>query len=622
MATLLVQKPGAPPRSFPLVKPITTLGGGADSDLRIEDVRGLVAIQFDGARFTASALEGAPLLVNGKKRAQHVLEDGDTLLLGKTQLVFQSADRIPTPVEVAQYKAGAPDAAATVVRRLADFLPALERERDTERALALLLDAIIEVTRADKGFVVVMNAGTPMIQVARNFKREDIANAVEQMSDSIVSKVLRTRQAEIVSDALNNPEFNASESVINLKLSSVMCVPLLRRGELFGAVYVGNDRVANLFTERELLLMKAFCSTATLMLEHALEMNELRSRVEEQKLQLEEQRYGDIIGSCDALRDIFRKLDKVAATDISVLVTGETGTGKELIAREIHRRSPRKAGPFIAINCGAIPEALLESELFGHVKGAFTGAVSTRQGRFQSANGGTLFLDEIGEMPLQLQVKILRALQEHTITKVGDSKPEPVDLRVVAATNRDLEAEMKAGRFREDLYYRINVVGLHLPALRDRGEDAVMLAKYFLGRAVRELSSKVKGFSPQALVAIRRYRWPGNIRQLENRIKKAVVLADRPLVGPDDLELDPSQLDPILPLAQARDEWQKRYINEVLERNAGNRTKTARDLGVDPRTIFRHLERMEAEGRGERGPEVDAEEARDLGGGGDEGGEA
>src|SRR5258708_7989081 len=225
----------------------------------------------------------------------------------------------------------------------------------------------------------------------------------------------------------------------------------------------------------------------------------------------------------------------------------------------------------------------------------------------------------MGGMPEQLQGKILGGLQEHTVSKVGDSKPEPIDLRVVAATNRDLEVEMKAGRFREDLYYRINVVGLHLPALRDRGEDAVMLAKYFLARAVRALSTKLKGFSPQALVALRRYRWPGNIRQLENRIKKAVVLADRPLVGPEDLELDPSQLDPILPLAQARVEWQKRYINEVLERNAANRTKTARDLGVDPRTIFRHLARMEAESRGEPGPEVDAEEARDLGGAGGEG---
>jgi transcriptional regulator with PAS, ATPase and Fis domain len=295
----------------------------------------------------------------------------------------------------------------------------------------------------------------------------------------------------------------------------------------------------------------------------------------------------------------------VAGTDISVLVTGETGTGKELIAREIHRRSPRKNGAFVAINCGAIPENLLESELFGHAKGAFTGAVSARPGRFQAASGGTLFLDEIGEMPLQLQVKLLRALQDRAVTRVGENKPEAVDIRIVTATNKDLEEELKAGRFREDLFYRINVVHLHLPPLRERGEDAAMLAKWFLGRAIRELSSKVKGFSPQSLVAIKRFRWPGNIRQLENRIKKAVVLADRPLISPDDMELRPEQLEPILPLTLARDEWQKRYINEVLERNAGNRTKTAKDLGVDPRTIFRHLERMEAERRGETLPPDD-----------------
>jgi transcriptional regulator with PAS, ATPase and Fis domain len=306
------------------------------------------------------------------------------------------------------------------------------------------------------------------------------------------------------------------------------------------------------------------------------------------------------------MRDIFRKIDKVAGTDISVLVTGETGTGKELIAREIHRRSPRKAGPFVAINCGAIPENLLESELFGHARGAFTGAVAARPGRFQAASGGTLFLDEIGDMPPGLQVKLLRALQERAVTRVGENKPEAVDIRVVAATNKDLDEELKAGSFREDLYYRINVVHLHLPALRDRGEDALMLAKWFLGRAVRELGSKVKGFAPQALVAIKRFRWPGNIRQLENRIKKAVVLADKPLISPDDLELRPEQLEPILPLTQARDEWQKRYINEVLERNGGNRTKTAKDLGVDPRTIFRHLERMEAEKRGETLPPDEA----------------
>ena len=348
--------------------------------------------------------------------------------------------------------------------------------------------------------------------------------------------------------------------------------------------------------------MTSFCAAAALLLERALELDELRTEKRELLSRLEEQAYGDIIGACDVMRDVFRKIDKVAAANIDVLVTGESGTGKELIARELHRRSQRKAGPFVAINCGAIPENLLESELFGHAKGAFTGAIAARAGKFQAASGGTLFLDEIGEMPHVLQVKLLRALQDRQVTRVGETKPEAVDIRIVSATNKDLDEEMKAGRFREDLFYRINVVHLHLPPLRDRGEDAVMLAKYFLARATRELSSKVKGFSNQALVAIKRYRWPGNIRQLENRIKKAVVLADKPLITPDDLELRAEQLDPILPLAQARDDWQKRYINEVLERNGGNRTKTAKDLGVDPRTIFRHLERLEAEKRGEELP--------------------
>ncbi len=607
MATLVVRVPGQPPASLPLVKPLTTVGPTPDCDLRIPEMgRGVVAIQFDGTRFVATALDGASLHINGRRRDRHDLTDGDALTVGRTEVVFQSADRIPTPSEVIKISPPAEDWTSLAVRRLAEFAAALAAEPDFDKGLTRLLDDIVEVTRADKGFLIVLNAGSPHVLVARNFERQHLNNAVERLSDSIVNTVLKTREPLIISDALHDPSFNGSESVVNLKLSSVMCVPLVRRGDLFGAVYVGNDKFANHFTERELTLMRSFCSTATLMLERALELDELRLKTQELKAQLEEQRYGDIIGSCEPLRDIFKKIDKISATDISVLITGETGTGKELVARELHRKSGRKNGPFIAINCGAIPEPLLESELFGYVKGAFTGAATTRGGKFQAASGGTLFLDEVGEMPPLLQVKLLRALQDRAVTKVGDTKPENVDIRVVSATNKDLDEELKAGRFREDLFYRLNVVKLHLPPLRERGEDSVMLAKWFLGRTVRELASKVKGFSPAALVAIKRFRWPGNIRQLENRIKKAVVLAERPLISPDDLELKPDQLDPILPLLQARDEWQKVYINEVLERNGGNRTKTAKDLGVDPRTIFRHLERMEAERRGETlGPDAD-----------------
>jgi transcriptional regulator with GAF, ATPase, and Fis domain len=595
MATLVLHPKDGHISYLPLVKPLTTLAEGPEADVRVPQMRGVVALQFDGRSCTATALEGAQLLVNGKKRGQQLLADGDTLQLGSLQVVFQSSDSVPTPAEVRKVA----DPASLATQRLAEFARDLAAEPGIDAALTRLLDFLVEVVRADKGFVLVMSDGTPQILKARNFQRENVKDAVERMSDTILRRVLETRKPLRIEDALHDAEFNASESVLNLKLSSVLCLPLLLKGELVGAIYLGNDKLANLFTERELLVAESFCSTATLLIELGRQLDELRAGNKALQDRLEEQAYGDIVGSCDAMRDVYRKIDKVAATDISILVTGETGTGKELIAREIHRRSPRKSGPFVAINCGAIPENLLESELFGHAKGAFTGASVARQGRFQAANGGTLFLDEIGEMALPLQVKILRALQERSITRVGENRPEAVDIRIVAASNKDLEEEMKAGRFREDLYYRVNVVHLHLPPLRERGEDAVMLAKWFLSKTVRELSSKVKGFSPQALLAIKRYRWPGNIRQLENRIKKAVVLADKPLLSPDDLELRPEQLEPILPLAAARDEWQKRYINEVLERNNQNRTKTAKDLGVDPRTIFRHLERMEAERRGE-----------------------
>jgi transcriptional regulator with PAS, ATPase and Fis domain len=283
-----------------------------------------------------------------------------------------------------------------------------------------------------------------------------------------------------------------------------------------------------------------------------------------------------------------------------VLITGETGTGKELIANEIHRRSPRAKGPFVVINCGAIPEHLLESELFGHVRGAFTGAVQTREGKFQSASGGTLFLDEIGEMPLQLQVKILRAIQERQVTKVGDNKPEHVDIRVLTATHRDLEQMVRQQAFREDLYYRLNVVQLHLPPLRERGEDVVVLANYLLQKYGEELGGSARlAFAPKALTAVRKYTWPGNVRQLENRIKRAIVLAEGGRITAEDLDIHEEDLEEILPLAEALERFKRRYIDQALERNGDNRTKTARELGVDPRTVFRHLESQRDEGERE-----------------------
>jgi transcriptional regulator with PAS, ATPase and Fis domain len=343
-------------------------------------------------------------------------------------------------------------------------------------------------------------------------------------------------------------------------------------------------------------VLTVFAAQASLIIANALLLNELRLDNRQLHERLEQLRFGEIVGTSPPMQAVFRKVEKIAGTDISVLITGETGTGKELIAREVHNRSPRAQKPFVTINCGAIPENLLESELFGHVKGAFTGAVANKQGKFQSADGGTLFLDEIGEMPLNLQVKLLRAIQERVVIRVGDTRAEPVDIRILTATNRDLEKEIAAGRFREDLYYRLNVVNVHLPPLRERSDDVVVIARYLLSRYGREYDSRVKGLSPNAVVAIRKHAWPGNIRELENRLKKAIVLAESTVVGPDDLGLTPDVLPQILPLASAKEKWQREYINEVLALNNGNRTKTARDLGVDPRTVFRHLEKEGGEG--------------------------
>jgi transcriptional regulator with GAF, ATPase, and Fis domain len=590
MATLRIQTPGVGVRVYHVYKKITSLGKGLDVDVVLADP--MLAdthahIHFDGRDFNVSTTEkDAELFVNGRKRNKHRLAQDDRIRLGAVEMEFSLFDEPVTDETAARTMAE-----LNSYRKLFEFSQKLMAEYEVSTLLDQLMDVIIQITNADKGFIVLMESGEAVVKVARNLRRETISDAVSHLSDSILAKVIEQRKALIVSDALSDAQFRNALSVVNLRLTSVMCVPLLERGSLIGVIYVGNDHVAQLFDESSLEVLTIFASQASLLIRNALLVNELQIDNKSLQERIERMRFGEILGASPVMQDVFRKVQKVAGTDISVLVTGETGTGKELIARELHNRSTRAKGPFVSINCGAIPENLLESELFGHARGAFTGAVANKAGRFQAANKGTLFLDEIGEMPVNLQVKILRALQDRVVVRVGDNNAEPIDIRVVAATNRELEVEIKAGRFREDLYYRLNVVHLLLPPLRDRGDDIVVLARYLLSRYAPEYGNKVRGFAPSAIGAIKRHRWPGNIRELENRIKKAVVLADKALLGPEDLGLAPDELPPILPLTEARERWQREYINEVLELNAGNRTKTARDLGVDPRTIFRHLEK-------------------------------
>jgi len=597
MATLKLLPQGGKAQVFALWKNITSIGGASDNDVSIAG-RGLAdhhaQVVFDGRDFNLVEVDrAAEIVVNGKKKRRVRLAHKDHLTLGGAELEF-SVFAEALPVADAELNVGAEGSA---LQRLLRFADKLQVEHPIQDLLESLMDAAIEVVSADKGFLILAGASNLEVRVARNVKRENIEDGVSQLSDSILRYVVEKREAKIVSDALRDATFSTAESVINLQLSSVMCVPLLDRGDLLGLLYVGNDRVVDLFDNHDLELLKVYGALASLLVKNALLLDALRTDNASLRSELEHVRFGEIIGSSAAMLEVFRRVQKVASTSISVLVTGETGTGKELIARELHRRSPRVKGPFITVNCGAIPENLIESELFGHVKGAFTGAVTNQEGKFQLADGGTLFLDEIGELPLNLQVKLLRALQEKVVFKVGGTKGEPLDIRVIAATNKDLDAEVKVGRFREDLFYRLNVVNILLPPLRERGDDVVVIAKLLLAKYAAEYKSKARGFTPNAIIALRKYDWPGNVRQLENRIKKAVVMCEQTMIGPEDLDLHPEVIRPVVPLAEAKEDFQRRYILEVLERNNGNRTKAAQDLGVDPRTIFRYLEK---EGEPER----------------------
>jgi DNA-binding NtrC family response regulator len=336
-----------------------------------------------------------------------------------------------------------------------------------------------------------------------------------------------------------------------------------------------------------------------LALERALQHRRLRSEVTRLRRAVEESRqFGSLLGTSPAMRRLYDLLDRITGSDTSVVITGETGTGKELVARALHERGRRKGGPFVAVNCAALPESLLESELFGHVRGAFTDAHAARKGLLVQASGGTLFLDEIGELPLGLQAKFLRALQTRTVRPLGGDDEVTFDVRLIVATNRDLEAAVEVGGFREDLYFRINVIHVEMPPLRARGGDVLLLAQHFIERYATHAGKRVSGIAPEAAERLLAYVWPGNVRELENCMERAIALTGGETIGLDDLPEkvrsfqrshvlvasdDPTELVPL-------EEVERRYILRVLESVGGSKTLAARVLGIGRKTLYRKLE--------------------------------
>ena len=596
MQTLRLSGPTlSEPRIVRLQKPLTTIGRSSDNDIVVSDAQTKPSHAYfsrgDG-EVTVVAVDGE-LLVGGKKKSKVKLQLGD-----KVQLGGLTIELIAEPVAAAVPKASGDADVLSALRKLHRFSERLLNHYEPEELWAALVDAVVEITQADNGFLVLCEPGMPpRIKLGRAKGQLTVSEPDAKLSDSIVAKVLRTEQPVIVSDACKDAEFQNAQSVMHLRLTSVMCVPLRERGQLLGALYVGTSDVRRLFRSADLESLTVIAAQAGLLLRNAHLLSELRRDNQRLGVELEQMRSQAIasagigLGASQVMQDVMRTVAKVAQSDVSVLITGETGTGKELVAQEIHRRSPRAKGPFVALNCGAIPEQLLESELFGHVRGAFTGAVANKPGRIQAAQGGSIFLDEIGEMPMPLQVKLLRVLQERVIVRVGDTRPEPVDVRVLSATHRDLPTEIRTGRFREDLFYRLNVVQVQLPPLRERGDDVLLLARSFLRRFADELKLPQRTLSVASELAIRHFAWPGNVRQLENHIKKALVMADRGELEPEDLGLVAPSQNEIIPLADAKDRFARQYVLDALAQCGGNRTRAAQLLGVDPRTVFRFLER-------------------------------
>jgi two-component system, NtrC family, response regulator AtoC len=370
-------------------------------------------------------------------------------------------------------------------------------------------------------------------------------------------------------------------------------VVLTAFGSLEGAIKQGAyDYLAKPFKKEEIkLVVQRSLDHCRLLRENTKFREELKNKDE----------WSPLVGSSPAMLEVYKLVARVSESKSTILLQGESGTGKELIARAIHANSPRRDKPFVPVNCGALPDTLLESEMFGYEKGAFTGAVGMKTGLFESANGGTLFLDEIGELGQALQVKLLRVMQDHEVRRVGGTNSIKVDVRIIAATNRDLEQLVKDGKFRDDLFYRLNVVRITLPSLVERQEDIPMLAQHFLQKWSVGAPRAVHGFHPDTMVLLKQYRWPGNVRELENAIERAVSLSHGPLLTPDDLpagirQAGSSEAKPDMiqtdEVYLTLEEVEKRHLVRVLKETKGNKVKAAKILGIDRRTLYRMAERF------------------------------
>jgi len=561
--------------------------------------------------------------INGIPVKEHTLAHGDQIALGDVQflfllhdaeagtpaIAFDEADLITRSTvrlqpEDAFYLrpervlADLPQTArvARELNALLKISTTINSILDRRKLQHRLLELVLEVIPAEREAVLLVDSSRDAFPSISGWTRNTGPDDSIKVSRTITNQVLQEAVALLSNDIFENDSLGETPSLVASRVCSLLCVPLVVFGKPLGVIYLDTSDPTARFDEGHLQLLTAIAGIVAMPLENARQFEGLQN--ENQQLRDEIKLEHKMIGESGPMKDVYTFLSKVAPTDSTVLILGESGTGKELAAHAIHMNSSRVAKPFVGINCATLTESLLESELFGHEKGAFTGAIALKRGKLEVADGGTVFLDEVGELPPVIQAKLLRVLQTWEFERVGGTRPIKTDVRLIAATNRNLETAIKLGDFREDLYYRLNVVSTVMPALRDRRQDIPLLAIHFVAEFSKKCKRKVTGISAEARRFLQAYEWPGNVRELENAIERALVLGSTDLIVPDDLpevvcESGAPENPDKATYYEAIKEAKRQFIREALQRAEGNYTEAAKHLGIHPNNLHRLLRRLD-----------------------------
>jgi transcriptional regulator with GAF, ATPase, and Fis domain len=614
--------------TIPLSEGEVTIGREASNGIAVVDPsvsRKHCLLSEQDGRFRVRDLDSRNgTLVNGAAVEEQGLQHGDEIAAGDSSFLFLLEDEdITAAASRVEFEDAQATAETTIIHprdvvylqpdRLLRELPATSRVarnlnallkisqivhaiRDLNDLQGQLLDLIFEVVPAGRGAILLADREGHEFNSMFARMRQAGQSQLVKVSRTVARQVLEQGIAMLGSDVPSSNELREVESLAASQVRSLLCVPLIVFQRVIGCIYLDSDSLSNRLNEEHLQLVTAIAGISAVALENARRLHWLEQENERLTVEISQER--SLVGEGARMKEVYQFLKRVAPTDSTVLIEGESGTGKELAARALHRNSPRSSKPFVAINCSAIPEALLESDLFGHERGAFTGAASLKKGRLEVADGGVVFLDEVGELAPTLQVKLLRVLQEREFERVGGTHPIKVDIRLIAATNSNLEQAIREGSFRQDFYYRLAVLKITMPTLRDRSEDIPMLVRHLVQKHAKRCKVKPRPVSREALSLLRNYDWPGNVRELENAIERALVLGSSDMILPEDLPESLLERPSAPEMTEAKyhaavKELKRRLILDAVEQTQGSYADAARVLGVHPNYLHRLIRNLE-----------------------------